>query len=54
MVTPEQARVLCGEAIEALNRCLESGAVHRFDVDGVLSLVCLNSLLIRLQNNNPA
>ena len=54
MVTAGQARVLCSAAIEVLNQCLESGAVHRSDLAGLLSLVCLNSLLICLQNNGPA
>jgi hypothetical protein len=54
MVTPEQERMLCGVAIERLNRWLESGAVHHSDADGVPYLICLHSLLICLQNNSPA
>ena len=37
-----------------LNRWLESGAVHHSDLAGLPHLVCLYSLLIRLQNNSPA
>jgi hypothetical protein len=54
MVTLGQGRTLCGVTIERLNRWLESGAVHHSDVADLPYLVCLHSLLIRLQNNNPA
>lgn len=54
MVMREQGRLLCGGAIERLNRWLESGAVHHFDLPGVPKLICLHSLLDRLQDNNPA
>jgi len=54
MVALEQGRLLDGVAIEWLNRWLESGAVHHSDLRGVPNLICLHSLLDRLQNNNPA
>ncbi len=54
MVTLEQARTLCGVAIEKLNRWLESGGVHHSRPAGPPHLVCLHSLLVRTQNNNPA
>jgi hypothetical protein len=54
MVTLEQGRLLYGVAMERLNRWLESDAVHHSELAGVSSLVCLHSLLICLQNNNPA
>jgi hypothetical protein len=54
MVTLGHGRMLCGSAIEVLNRRLESGTVHHSDLAGVTCLVCLHSLLIRLQNNSPA
>ena len=54
MVTPGQGRMLRGVAIEQLNRWLESGAVHHSDLAGLPHLVCLYSLLNRLQNNSPA
>lgn len=54
MVTLEQERMLCGVAIERLNRWLDSGAVHHSDANGALSLICMHSLLICLQNSSPA
>jgi hypothetical protein len=54
MVTPTQGHSLCCGEIERLNRWLESGAVHHSDLAGVPCLVCLPSLLICLQNENPA
>jgi hypothetical protein len=54
MVTLDQGRVLCGVASEQLNRWLECGAVHHSGRTGLPQMVCLHSLLICLQNNNPA
>ena len=54
MVTLEQGRMLCGVAIEQLNRWLESGAVHQSGRVALSQMVCLHSLLICLRNNNPA
>ena len=54
MVTLEQGRMLCGVAIEQLNRWLESGAVHHSGLAAPPQMVCLHSLLICLQNNSPA
>jgi hypothetical protein len=54
MVTLEQGHMLCGVAIEPLNRRLESGAVHHSGRPGLPQMVCLHSLLMSLQNNNPA
>ena len=54
MVTLEQGRLLCDVAIEWLNRWLESGAIRHSNLPGVPCLICLHSLLDRLQNNNPA
>jgi hypothetical protein len=39
---------------EQFNRWLECGAVHHFGQAGLPQMVCLHSLLICLQNNNPA
>jgi hypothetical protein len=46
--------MLCGGAIERLNRCLESGMVHHSSLAGLPYPVCLHSLLICLRNNSPA
>ena len=54
MVTLEQGPMLCGVAIERLNRWLESGAVHHSDLAGLRHMICLYSLLNRLQNNSSA
>jgi hypothetical protein len=54
MVTLEQGSLLSSMAIERLNSWIESRAVHHTDLPGVPSLICLHSLLDRLQNNNPA
>jgi hypothetical protein len=54
MVTLGQGRMLCGVAIEQLNRWLESGALHQSGRAGLPQMVCLHSLLICLQNNNSA
>jgi hypothetical protein len=54
MVTLGQGRMLCGAASEQLNRWLESGAVHYFGRAGLPQVVCLHSLLIRLQNHTSA
>jgi hypothetical protein len=54
MVTLGQGRMLCGVAIERLNRWLESGAVHHSVRAGIPQVVCLHSLMICLQNNNSA
>jgi hypothetical protein len=54
MVTLEQGRMLCGVAIEQLNRWLESGAVHHSGRAGLPQMVCLHSLLICLQSDIPA
>jgi len=53
MVTLEQGRMLCGVAIEQLYRWLESEAVHHSGLAALPQMVCLHSLLICLQNNNP-
>lgn len=54
MVTLDQGHILCGVALERLNRLLASGAAHYSNLAGVPYLVCLHSLLICLQSNNPA
>jgi hypothetical protein len=54
MMTLGQGHMLCGVAIDQLNRWLESGAVHHSGRTGLPQMVCLQSLLICLQNNNPA
>ena len=54
MVTLEQGRLFYGVAIERLNRWLESGAFHHSGLPSVPCLICLHSLLDRLQNNSPA
>ena len=54
MVAQEQGRTLCGVAGEQLNRWLESGALHHSGRASLPQMVCLQSLLICLQNNNPA
>ena len=54
MVTLEQGRMLCGVAIDQLNRWLESGEVHHSDRASLPQIVCLHSPLICLQNNSPA
>jgi hypothetical protein len=54
MVALEQGPMLCGVAIERLNQWLESGAIHHSDLAGLPRLICMYSLLNRLQNNSPA
>jgi hypothetical protein len=54
MVPLGHGRNLCGVEIERLGRWLESGAIHQSGRAGHPCLVCLNSLLICLQNNSPA
>ncbi len=54
MATLEQGCMLGGVAIEQWNRWLESGAIHQSDLASLIQTVCLHSLLICLQNNNPA
>ena len=54
MATLQQGPMLCGVAIDELNRWLESGAVHHSGPDGPPHMVCVHSLLVRTQNNNPA
>jgi hypothetical protein len=54
MVAPGQGCLLCGVASEQLNRWLESGAVHQSGRAGLPQMVCLQSLLICLENDNPA
>jgi hypothetical protein len=54
MVTLEQGCVLGGAAIEQLQRWLESGAIHHSGLAALVQTVCLHSLLICLQKDNPA
>ena len=54
MVTLDQGRMLCGVASEQLNRWLECGAVQHSGRNGLPRMVCLHSLMICLQNDNPA
>jgi hypothetical protein len=54
MVTLDQGRMLCGAAIDRLNGWLQSGAVHHSDAASFQNLLCLRSMLICLENENPA
>lgn len=54
MVTLDQGSTLFGVAIESLDRWFDSGEVHRSTPAGFPCLVCLSSLLIFLENHNPA
>jgi hypothetical protein len=54
MVTLEQGRMLCGVAIDRLNGWLQSGAVHHSDPTSFQHLLCLHSMLICHENENPA
>ena len=54
MVPLGQGRMLCGVAIEQLNRWLDFGTVHFSGWAGPPQMVCLHSLLICLQNNSQA
>lgn len=54
MVTLDEGRMLCGDAIDSLNGWLRSGAIHRFDLTSFQHLLCIHSMLICFKNESPA